>query len=72
MGDTHRQSSADTHAESADTLMELLRIGNDGPDYVNFLPPVQPSGKGLGGHTESSIGRTDTVGNFHIEGMDKK
>ena len=37
-----------------------------------FLQPVQPSGKGLGGHTESSIGRTDTVGTFHIEGMDRK
>lgn len=37
-----------------------------------FLQPVQPSGKGLGGHTESSIGRTDTVETFHIEGMDRK
>ena len=37
-----------------------------------FLQPVQPSGKGLGCHTESSIGRTDTVGTFHIEGMDRK
>ena len=54
--------------------MELLQTGDNGPDNVNvlceFLQPVQPSGKRLGGHTESRTGRTDTVGTFHIEGLD--
>lgn len=76
LSDTHCQSPADTHEERADTLMGLLRTGDHGPDYINvlcgFLQSVQPSGKGLGGHSESSIGRTDTVGNLHIEGIDRK
>lgn len=64
-----------THRKSpADTLMDLLRTGDNGPDNVNvlcgFLQPVQLSGKGFGGHAESRIRRTNTVGTFHIEGLD--
>lgn len=73
LGESANAIKIQIHRKSpADTLMDLLRTGDNGPDNVNvlcgFLQPVQPSGKGLGGHTESRIGRTDTVGTFHIEG----
>ena len=76
LGDTHSQPPVDAHEERADTSMEFLGAGDNDPDNVDvlcgLLQPVQPSGKGLGGHAEIRAGRAGTVGTFHIEGLDGK